>query len=161
MTGLLNVESVRVPEELAIQANAHLLRMGRQGDEGFALWAGNHVKGVFYVKQTIIPAQIPIKLPSGVCIYVDAQELHRLNVWLFEHSMTLIAQIHSHPTEAYHSDTDNLFPIATSLGSFSIVVPNYAREPFSLLRCAVYRLGSDGWSVLSLAETKRVFQITR
>lgn len=161
MMGLLSIESVQVPGELALQAHAHLQSMGLHGFEGLVLWAGKHVNRSFYVEQTIIPVQIPLRLPTGICIYVDSHELHRINVWLFEHNMTLIAQLHSHPEDAYHSVTDNSFPIATSLGSFSLVIPDYARQPFSLSNCAVYRLVSDGWTPLSSDEVERVFKITK
>jgi hypothetical protein len=161
MMGLLSIESVQVPEELALQAHAHLQKMGLRGFEGLVLWAGKHRNGVFYVEQTIIPVQTPLRLQTGICIYVDSHELHRINVWLFEHNMTLIAQLHSHPEDAYHSEMDNSFPITTSLGSFSLVIPNYAREPFSLSNCAVYRLVSTGWNPLFSDEVERIFKITR
>jgi hypothetical protein len=81
-------------------------------------------------------------------------------VWLFENSMTLIAQLHSHPTEAYHSDTDDAFPIATTVGSLSIVIPDYAREPFSLIRSAVYRLIPDhGWVFMPPNEVTKLVTI--
>jgi hypothetical protein len=71
--------------------------------------------------------------------------------------LTLLAQIHSHPAEAYHSDTDDAFPIATAAGSLSLVIPDFAARPFALPECAVYRLSATGvweklsaWDVLSL-----------
>jgi hypothetical protein len=91
---------------------------------------------------------------------VDGPKLHELNRWLYERQMTLIAQLHSHPGEAYHSPTDDAFPIATAVGSFSLVVPDFARNPFSLERCAVYRLaGNGGWIELSGAEARALIVI--
>jgi len=160
MTGFLSVQTVYVSKDLALQAQAHLQRMGEFECEGFALWAGTFRRDAFYVKHTIVPVQTPLRFSNGVCIYVDAEELHRVNVWLYEHGVTIIAQLHSHPEDAYHSSTDDTFPISTSLGSFSLVVPYFAKQPFMLSNCAVYRLLDIGWTPLTRSEIERTIIIT-
>lgn len=160
MTGLLDIRSVIVPRPLAVEAHAHLQRVGGQGLEGFVLWAGVRDGTTFRVSATHIPVQAGHRLAHGVCVTVDGEELHRLNVWLFEQRLTLAAQLHSHPGAAYHSDTDDAYPIATTLGALSIVVPNFAAGPFSLARCAVYRLQPDqGWVRLRPGEVERLITI--
>jgi hypothetical protein len=73
----------------------------------------------------------------------------------------LIAQIHSHPSEAYHSETDDTYPIATTAGALSIVVPDFAIRPFRLNDCAVYRLlPKQGWVHVSNAMVERIIQLT-
>ena len=44
---------------------------------------------------------------------------------------TLGGQAHSHPTDAYHSDTDDHLALVTLLGAISLVVPDFAarRQP--------------------------------
>jgi hypothetical protein len=134
--------------------------VGQQGFEGFALWAGVREGALFHVRQTLIPAQRALRTASGVCVAVDADELHRLNIWLFEQHMLLIAQLHSHPGAAYHSDTDDMFPIATTVGCLSLVVPDFARQPFTLDRCAVYRLMPGGrWIGFAPADVLRLITI--
>jgi len=118
---------------------------GKQGLEGVALWAGRLDGPGFRVSKTIIPKQTALGLSSGLLYLVDGDELHRLNVELYRERLTLIAQLHSHPGEAYHSDTDDEFPIATTEGSLSIVVPNFARGPLDPSSWAVYRLQPEGW----------------
>ncbi|MBA3242579.1 MAG: Mov34/MPN/PAD-1 family protein [Acidobacteria bacterium] len=140
MSGLLHVLRVHVPAEFAREAQEHLASVGRQGHEGFALWVGVLEGEIFHVRRTVIPAQRGLRFEQGVCVRVDGDELHRINVYLYQEGLRLMAQIHSHPTEAYHSETDDTYPIATTLGSLSLVVPDFARDPFSLARCAVYRL---------------------
>jgi hypothetical protein len=160
MSGLLNIEVVRVPRRHVLEAHAHLQQVGRQGLEGFALWAGRQDEATFHVEHTIIPAQTGFWLPDGLCVMVDANELHRINVWLYQHTMTLIAQLHSHPTEAYHSTTDNTFPIATTTGCLSLVLPHFARQPFSLVQCAVYRLHpTRGWIELDADQVQRLIRL--
>ena len=80
---------------------------------------------------------------------VDGPELHRLNVWLYEARQVVGVQVHSHPGAAYHSETDDAYPIATLDGSLSIVLPFFGRDGFGSTDVAVYRLGQDGWLELS------------
>lgn len=146
MTGFLDLASVLVPADLAEAAQEHLRETGEHGFEGLALWAGRRSGDVFTVEQTIIPKQESLRLKGGLCYRVDADELHKINCHLYEHGHMLIAQLHSHPDEAYHSPVDDDFAIATTVGAFSLVIPDFAVRPFSLQECAVYRLmPGDGW----------------
>lgn len=148
--GLLDLEQVIVPMSLAEAANQHLRDVGREGYEGFALWAGRRKGNVFQVVETVIPTQQGLRSLNGVCVTVDGDELFRLNVHLFENGLSLVAQLHSHPGAAFHSETDDSFPIATTAGAFSLVVPNFAVHPFALERCATYRLiPGRGWVQLA------------
>ena len=158
--GFLDLEQVLVPRSLADYANAHLREVGRAGNEGFALWAGRAEGQTFQVLETIIPAQTAIRSQNGVCVGVDADELFRLNVHLYSRELKLVAQLHSHPGAAYHSDTDDQYPIATTAGALSIVVPDFAAGPFSLDNCAVYRLDpAAGWIGLSPSMARSFVQI--
>jgi hypothetical protein len=144
--GFLDLDRVLVPWSLALAANDHLRTVGRRGCEGFALWAGRREGDEFRVVETVIPAQQGLRSPNGVCVTVDREELFRLNVYLYERGLTLIAQLHSHPGQAYHSETDDTFPIATTAGAFSLVIPDFAVQPFTLNNCATYRLiPGRGW----------------
>jgi hypothetical protein len=140
MKGLTHIRRVVVPSARVEEAHSHLRRVGKHGLEGFALWAGEPDGDTFLVRASIIPEQRGLRSDLGVCVVVGGDELHRINVWLYKHGMTIIAQLHSHPEEAYHSTTDDSYPIATTTGSLSLVVPYFATEPFSLAHCAVYRL---------------------
>lgn len=160
MKGFLGVQSVRVARSLAIEANDHLRKVGLRGLEGFALWVGTRNGDTFTVEKTLIPDQEGIRSRMGVSVSVGPEELHRINVWLFRNKMSLIAQIHSHPTNAYHSATDDDFAVATVVGSLSIVVPDFASAPFSIDQCAVYRLSAEGfWTVMSVHEINKMITI--
>ena len=161
MSGLTEVQLVRVPRQLAEEAHAHLKRVGTRGMEGFAIWAGTREGSIFQVSQTVIPAQRGVRSASGVCVTIGPEELHRLNVWLYENKLAVVAQIHSHPGRAYHSETDDTFPIATAIGCLSLVIPDFATQPFSLARCAVYRLSPAGrWREVPAADVPRLIEIS-
>jgi hypothetical protein len=160
MKGLTHVETFLVPRRCVDEAHAHLALVGRGGLEGFALWAGALEGDVFRVVDTIIPEQKGLRSDLGVCVTVDGRELHRINVWLHNRGLTLVAQLHSHPTEAYHSNTDDTYPIATTTGSLSLVIPDFAVAPFSLETCVVYRLlPPRGWVELSPEDVGRLIVI--
>lgn len=105
---------------------------------------------MFDVELVIMPAQEASRSEDGVAVAVDGQSLFRMNVELSERGLRLVAQLHTHPGEAYHSDTDDRYSIVTARGGLSIVVPNFARDELRLEECAVYRLVVGGeWVQLS------------
>ncbi len=156
----MGVKAVSIPRRLALETHAHLRHISRQNLEGFALWAGVLQRDTFFVTRVRIPEQAGVRTDDGLLVMVGNDELHRLNVWLYEEGLTLIAQVHSHPTDAYHSDTDDALPIVTTVGGLSLVVPFFARNPFSLADYAVYRLMPDGdWLGLSTDEVDELIVI--
>lgn len=160
MNGFSTVKQINVPRSLIDAMMKFLRERGSLGLEAFSLWAGSMEEEIFHVRANIIPAQTGRKSDKGVSVHVGPAELHRLNVWLFENNMNLIAQIHTHPHEAYHSDTDDAYPIATTVGCISIVIPDFARHCFSAGRCAIYRLNeSQEWSLLDISDVLNLIHL--
>jgi hypothetical protein len=160
VTRLVDVEKVLVKRRDAQRVHTHLRDVGRQGYEGLGLWAGRQTGSVFQVDQAIIPAQRHIRTADGVCVITGAEELHRINVWLYRNGLTLIAQIHSHPGRAYHSSTDDEFAVATTVGCFSLVVPDFATGSFEIDRLASYRLDASGtWREVPSSRAARTIVI--
>src|SRR5436305_15154353 len=118
---LETVERFRVPRHIVQETEKALRLAGQQGFELFMLWSGIVRGDVFDVQTCHRPRQTTYKLASGLCVRVEGDELHRLNRWLFDHGEILGVQVHSHPTNAFHSSTDDAFPIVTVLGGLSIV----------------------------------------
>jgi hypothetical protein len=160
MNGFTHIEKLFIPEELIYRVHNHLYEMGLHGNEGIALWAGYIQDNLFYVTHAIIPKQTAFISGGGLCITVDADELHRINVLLYKNNISVIAQIHSHPGEAYHSSLDDTFPIAATVGSFSLVIPYFARETFNIKNCAIYRLNHQSlWKSINSDDVDRIIQI--
>lgn len=145
-----------VPEAAVQQTDEHLREAGRKHAECFVLWSGTVEDNSFFVRAVHVPAQTAYHLNDGVCVRVEGPELHRLNVWLFEHEQQLGVQVHSHPTEAFHSSTDDAYPIVTVRGGLSLVVPDFARAGLRGGGLATYRLGSRRWDELSPDEAGRL-----
>ena len=122
---------------------------GQDGYELFVVWSGTRDADIFNVAKVHIPDQTSYKQDSGLCVRVDGSELHRLNVWLYEAQQVIGVQVHSHPTDAYHSETDDTYPIATLDGSVSVVLPYFGRDGWESRDIAAYRLGPNGWLELT------------
>lgn len=160
MSPLQSIASVRVSRLVIDATQSHLRQMGSKGFEGFVLWVGRAQGEVFDVTVAAVPQQRAVRSDRGTYVTVEADELHRLNVWLFTHQLVLLGQVHSHPGEAYHSETDDAYPVATTVGCYSLVVPDFAVRPFSFDRCAVYKLNLRGdWDEVPDAAVRRVFSI--
>jgi hypothetical protein len=72
-----------------------------------------------------------------------AEEMRALLRTLRKRDEKLVAQIHSHPGEAFHSLGDSQHATSYHQGFISIVLPNFGRGVQSLLDCAVYEFRGD------------------
>jgi hypothetical protein len=142
---LADVDRFQVPSQIVERTEEALRRAGSEGYEIFVLWSGCQQGRLFEIRTPHVPKQTSYRLRSGLCVRVEGQELHRLNIWLYEAGEMLAIQVHAHPTEAYHSDTDDTYPIVATLGGISIVAPDFCRNGLFTQGTAIYRLESRGW----------------
>ncbi len=155
---LERVERLLLPAEALDRTEESLRAAGREGYELFVLWSGAVEGEVFRVKTPHVPRQSSYRTRDGLLVRIEADALHELNVWLFEHGEALGAQVHAHPTDAFHSETDDTYPIATALGSFSIVAADFAQRGLLCDDTAVYRLSPQGW--LESAAARDLIEVT-
>lgn len=161
MSGLSKISTIDIPIRCVKEVYGHLRKVGIQRFEGVALWAGVATgESSFEVTTTIIPKQTSYNHEHGLLYTVDGDELYKINVWLYQNKLTLISQIHSHPGAAYHSDTDDAFPIVAVNGGLSVVIPNFGFDDFSLDTWAVYRLIPDNrWVLLTDMDVNTLIKI--
>lgn len=129
-----------------------LRRFGEGGHEGFVLWLGVVSGAVADVQVAYVPPQSSIRGEDGVGYFVTSETLFHLNRELHRTGLRLLAQVHSHPTDAYHSSTDDAYAVVTAEGGFSIVVPDFGAGEAVPEKCAIYRLRSSRWQALSHSE---------
>lgn len=149
--GLLEVDTFIAPRDVVLDTIEFLQEVGRHGAEGFVLWCGRKEAGnVFRFTSAYIPKQQAYKTEDGLLVVVDGEALFRVNKELYERGEILGGQVHTHPTSAYHSDTDDHYPLVTLMGALSVVIPNFARHaPEDRDTWASYRLRGYGkWSPL-------------
>jgi len=106
------------------------------------------------------PDQRAITSESGVGYFVSGETLFQLNRALADTGLRLIAQVHSHPGEAYHSEADDRYAIVTVDGGFSLVVPDFGEAPADPSSWAVYRLVEGDWQELKLVEAQDLLQVS-
>src|SRR5437763_3970277 len=114
------VRSITVEPDVIVTTLRALQHFGEHGCEGLVLWLG-HVSGERgCVIKAVVPDQRPIKNEGGVGYFIESATLFELNRELAASGLRLIAQVHSHPDEAYHSDTDDRYAIVTADGGLSL-----------------------------------------
>lgn len=160
MKGYLGINLVTVPKQVTLDGHKFLRLMGVRGSEGLVLWVGTVDGSAFNVTDLVIPKQKGVVGDSGVCVVVDTEEMRRLNYALFQAKKELVAQVHSHPTDAYHSDTDDEYPIVTTMGGLSLVAPDFASRPFDLRDYATYRLSEKAtWDEMRERDVLKLIKI--
>lgn len=142
---LTEVVRFGVTVEILKKTEASLREAGREGYELFVLWSGVQEGGSFAVRSAHIPRQISSRSKDGLLVRVEGEALHKLNVWLYEHGEQLAAQIHAHPQEAFHSETDDTFAIAAQEGSLSLVAADFCALGLLHPSSAAFRLTHEGW----------------
>jgi hypothetical protein len=142
---LESIQRFRVPRNIVAQSERSLLKAGKDGYELFVLWTGRRSGDVFEVLKAHVPRQTASKTKRGLLVRVEGEALHKLNVWLYENEQELAVQIHAHPTDAYHSETDDTYPIVTTAGGMSIVAADFCRDGLLTDDSALYRLAGNAW----------------
>jgi proteasome lid subunit RPN8/RPN11 len=159
MNDFQKISRIILPVRFVNYVYEHLRTAGEAGVECVALWLGRQEGNLFTVYSCVVPAQNGYRLEEGLLYNVGGEELHRINKWAYEQQIVLFAQIHSHPGRAYHSETDDAYPIVATLGGFSIVIPNFGSDPIDIKYWKVYRLQTDGWKEVAEADVNELFQI--
>lgn len=152
---LVGVDAFVVPAGVVDETLQVLQQAGRSGSEAFVVWGGVVEGGTVRFTSCITPVQQPAATTRGLLVSVAGKALFEINQTLYRRGELLAGQVHSHPTDAFHSDTDDHFPLATTLGALSVVIPDFARHGIgSLSRWAFYRLAGTGlWNPLNKDET--------
>lgn len=148
---LADADRFRVTADVVAQTERHLRRAGERGLELFVLWSGILDGHMFAVRTLHVPPQTSYQLEGGLMVHVDGDALHALNMWLYEHKEILAVQVHAHPSDAFHSDTDDTYPIVTAEGSLSIVAADFCRDGLLSDAPAAYRLRKKRWREVDLS----------
>ena len=132
---------------------------GKESLEAFAIWVGQEKNSTFKIKEFWIPTQFNTMLSY----YVPDIDVHNINVELNKKKYSAIAQLHTHPGNAFHSCIDECYSILILPGSFSIVVPNFGNILIkdNLNHMTVYRFIDKEWVLQSIDKVNRLFKIIK
>jgi hypothetical protein len=150
---------IHLPLEIQNQTTAHIRECGSNGEEGFLAWSGVNRDDQIFIRSAVIPSEGAFRHHLGIGFSDRAIE-HIADV-IQSKGEKLIAQVHSHPFEAFHSETDDQFPLIHRKGFLSIVIPlfgKYGFEHFDTFR--VYEYVQDNrWTELNWKTMRRRFRI--
>ncbi|MFQ5962859.1 MAG: hypothetical protein ACE5KZ_01080 [Candidatus Scalinduaceae bacterium] len=135
---------------------AYLKLKGEIGKEGLVLWAGKRAQ-----ESSIITTMFVGGSEWGEGVSLEQNDLIRLVTKLSRHSLTLLAQVHSHPNQVEHSTGDERHPVSFHIGYISIVVWNYCLSGMELSKnCYIYEYqGKLWWRKLPVKEIQKRFII--
>jgi len=154
------ISILHIAQEILDETLKYLRAHGNKGKECIVFWSGrlSH-KNKAHITSCIYPNQEATSISADVSL-VESAKIHYL---LSKRQEFLFAQVHSHPGEAFHSNTDNFHPITDKPGFFSIVVPYYCTTGLNdLSRCAVFEYKGRGvWRRLDQRERNKRFKIER
>lgn len=153
------LDSIRVPRRV-LEMSQHLLaEPGYDGFEAVVVWVGHRVASTAAaVTDVIRPAQVARRSPLGCSVEVPPDALTQL-IGALEEDSFVVARLHTHPGDAFHSELDDTNMLIAHIGAVSIVVPHFARDSIELDACSVNELTTDGWVELSQADVDRRFHL--
>lgn len=153
---MINIKKIDITKSILNSTFEFLQKYGQEDLESHALWVGQKTDTVFRVSDVWFPKQTN----TPISYEVPEEEEFRINKKLNNESLILMCQIHTHPGDAFHSNTDDEGSALVLPGSLSIVIPDYGfiqKDDFS--RWEVYIFDGTHWCRLRRKEVDELFQI--
>jgi len=90
--------------------------------------------------------------------HIPRESMNDLTRFLRENRLVIGAQVHSHPSEAFHSQADDKWAVIRHMGAISIVIPDFALHttPHNFMdHAATFSLNPNNrWIKLSNSEVR-------
>lgn len=152
------VRPLHLTEQVLEQARTFFEDRGAHGCEGTALVAATapaDSPGCPLLGDTlVIPSQEATPVPRASVTVTSAGDLQVVTALAPE--QLYVARIHSHPSLAFHSRTDDANPALTHEGAYSIVVPYFGLGlRTGLDACAVFVRERHWWTELVAGTARR------
>lgn len=88
---------------------------------------------------------------------MDSEWLNKFWIHLADTGRGIRVQIHTHPQGAFHSPTDDAFPIIHTVGFLSLVIPNFAMGPVSFKGAYLNEITQDGrWREIACEQRLKI-----
>lgn len=133
----------------------HLQDGGRLNRETMVLWLAS--KGDQSLR--VVQVHKPDQQAARDIFRILPESMRSLMKHLREDRLKIVAQVHSHPMEAFHSRADDEWAIVRHEGAISIVLPYFARgiSPATFFQAsATFRLSAyDSWDQVPNADISR------
>jgi hypothetical protein len=103
---------------------APLQAAGRLRKECVVLWLGSRENGLVRIAEVVVPEHEA----AADQFYIPRQSILALIELVGSRGLTIAAQVHSHPREAFHSLADDQWAMVRHVGALSLVIPWFARR---------------------------------
>lgn len=155
----MNSKQIEISTDIVGDTISKLQHVGLRQAEGIVLWLGAQHDGVVRVEEAYEPEYYSDKdyfriPPTGMA---------RLLSYLGDSGLHIIAQVHTHPEEAFHSRADDTWAIVRHTGALSLVLPYFAKhtsiENF-LTDAAVFCLEEDSqWQLVERSKAPEAIAV--
>lgn len=138
-----------------------LQKVGEDYKEGIAYWSGilNRSNGI--IKNVIFADDYPEFHNEPYFANVSLETSFKIGEKIHQRNEFLFAQIHTHPSDAFHSFVDNNYPISHRIGFLSVVIPNFGKNIDSLQQCKIFEYkGKAKWDELKNNHILKKFEVT-
>jgi hypothetical protein len=144
------------PQALIEETLAHLRTGGANKCETVVLWLGTLRNGIAEVREVCRPEQ-----QVAVDFFrIGPESMRSLMGRIKETRFQILAQVHSHPEEAFHSIADDTWAIVRHVGAVSIVIPHFAKNTVSMNfggQAATFQLSSSNrWAEVKFVDVVEV-----
>lgn len=145
-------ERLQVPAAVLRETFAELRRCGASRRECQVLWIGPWSE-----PQTVTSIVHPTHHANGVGFELDSGWLTAFWQELARAAFGVRVQIHTHPGRAFHSATDDAWPLIHTPGFLSLVIPRFAMGDVGLSGAYLTEIGQDGhWHEVNLPDRLEV-----
>ena len=148
------MSGVSAHQGILIDTITALRAAGARSEERVVLWlALAHDSGA---TRRVVEVYEPAQIADVDYFRLPQDSLRSLMAHLRGRRLMIVAQVHSHPGRAFHSDVDDDWAIVRHTGALSLVLPRFARdvtvENFAEL-AATYELSpANQWLPVSTAD---------
>lgn len=137
----------RLPGDLLDETFAHLRHCGAGVRECQALWVGPW-SNLARIQRVVRPDH----RAHAYGFDLDKAWLARFWFELAANNEGVRVQVHTHPGAAFHSATDDAYPIVQTAGFLSLVIPNFAMGPVGFGDAYLTEIQPDGrWAQVDIA----------
>lgn len=135
---------------------------GRRGEERVALWLA---KAGARMPTEVVDLYEPDQIAEVDFFNLPPESMRALMSHLSSTRRRIVAQIHTHPGHAYHSEADAAWAIVRHVGALSLVLPTFARTTTLqnfLEQVKIYQMSSAGeWNLKPGVGPDAVMEIAR
>ena len=151
---------LRIPTTVVTETLNALQESGSRRHEGIVIWLGHR----FGDDTEVIEPHHPVHVARIDMFHIPPAGMRKLQERLRQSRMFVVAQVHSHPAKAFHSEADDRWAIVRHVGALSLVLPDFGLKttPASFLQdVKVFRLNeANSWLEVPHAEVKSTWSLT-